>query len=132
MNALILDTNALIRFLEHGQDYADVFSRFDRLLIPAIVEGEYRVGIDPATNAGRRRARALDLLLTSSAVDRLPVDHKMAMKYAEVFNQLKRQGNPIPQNDIWIAAAAIFLDATLCTNDRHFECVNQLKRIMLD
>ena len=54
MKPLVLDTNVLIRFLERGGDYADTFSRYDRLLIPAAVDGEYRAGIDAATKSGLR------------------------------------------------------------------------------
>jgi len=53
VSALVLDTNVLIRFLERGRDYSSLFSRFDRLLIPAVVNGEYCAGADPETNAGR-------------------------------------------------------------------------------
>ena len=31
MKPLVLDTNVLIRFLERGGDYAETFSKFDRL-----------------------------------------------------------------------------------------------------
>jgi len=51
---LVLDTNVLIRFLERGQDYSSLFSRYDRLLVPAVVNGEYRAGADPETNSGLR------------------------------------------------------------------------------
>ena len=35
-------------------------------------------------------------------------------------------GNPIPTNDIWIAAAALSLGASLLTGDSHFEKINGL------
>ena len=69
MKPLVLDTNVLIRFLERGGDYAETFSKFDRLLIPAAVDGEYRAGIDAATRPGQRRQTAFDALLESSAAE---------------------------------------------------------------
>ena len=53
MISLALDTNALIRFLERGQDFADSFARYDLLIVPATVDGEFRAGCDPETKNGR-------------------------------------------------------------------------------
>jgi tRNA(fMet)-specific endonuclease VapC len=49
-----------------------------------------------------------------------------ADRYSRIAEQLKRQGTPIPSNDIWIAAQAMELGAELVTLDRHFEKVNGL------
>jgi len=127
VNTLVLDTNVLIRFLERGQDYSSLFSRFDRLLIPAIVNGEYRAGADPETNSGQRKIAAIDALMSSPSVEFVPVSKRVSARYASVFMQLKKQGTPIPQNDIWIAATAIDCDATLCSADGHYKHVAGLK-----
>ena len=131
MKPLVLDTNVLIRFLERGGDYAETFSRFDRLLIPAAVDGEYRAGIDAATNSGQRRQKAYDALLGSSAVEYVPVDCEVSAKYAKVFRQLQERGTPIPQNDVWIAATALVRHAPLCTLDDHFKNVESLELVGL-
>jgi tRNA(fMet)-specific endonuclease VapC len=43
---------------------------------------------------------------------------------AEIFVTIKlalfAKGNPIPENDIWIAATAIQYQLPLYTNDKHF------------
>ena len=131
MKPLVLDTNVLIRFLERGGDYVETFSRFDRLLIPAAVEGEYRAGIDAATRPGQRRQKAFDALLGSSAVEFVPVRREISAEYAQVFRQLQERGTPIPQNDIWIAATARVRHAPLCTLDDHFKNVEGLELIGL-
>ena len=131
MKPLVLDTNVLIRFLERGGDYAGTFSRFDRLLIPAAVDGEYRAGIDAATGAGQRRQKAFDALLGSSAVEYVPVGREVSAEYAQVFRQLQERGTPIPQNDIWIAATARVRHAPLCTLDDHFKNVDELELVDL-
>ena len=131
MKPLVLDTNVLIRFLERGGDYAETFSKFDRLLIPAAVDGEYRAGIDVATNSGLRRQKAIDALLGSSAVEYVLVDCEVSSEYAKVFRQLQKRGTPIPQNDIWIAATALVRHAPLCTLDDHFKNVEELELIGL-
>ena len=131
MRSLVLDTNVLIRFLERGGDYAETFSKFDRLLIPAAVDGEYRAGIDAATRPGQRRQTAFDALLESSAVEYIPVGREVSAEYAQVFRQLQERGTPIPQNDIWIAATARVRHAPLCTLDDHFKNVEALELVGL-
>ena len=131
MKPLVLDTNVLIRFLERGGDYAETFSKFDRLLIPAAVDGEYRAGIDAATRPGLRRQKAFDALLGSSAVEYVPVGREVSSEYAKVFRQLQERGTPIPQNDIWIAATALVRHAPLCTLDDHFKNVEALELVGL-
>ena len=131
MKPLVLDTNVLIRFLERGGDYAETFSKFDRLLIPAVVDGEYRAGIDVATNSGLRRQKAIDALLGSSAVEYVSVGREVSSEYAKVFRQLQERGTPIPQNDIWIAATALVRHAPLCTLDDHFKNVESLELVSL-
>ena len=39
---------------------------------------------------------------------------------------LKKDGNPIPANDVWIAAQAMEHGADLLTSDRHFEKISGL------
>ena len=131
MKPLVLDTNVLIRFLERGGDYAETFSAFDRLLIPAAVDGEYRAGIDAVTRSGQRRQTAFDALLESSAVEYVPVEREVSLEYAQVFRQLQEKGTPIPQNDTWIAATARVRHAPLCTFDDHFKNVEELELIGL-
>jgi tRNA(fMet)-specific endonuclease VapC len=56
-----------------------------------------------------------------------PVDGLVVRRYGQVRLALKRKGRPIPENDIWIAATAIALDATVLTDDAHFDEVDGLE-----
>jgi len=42
-------------------------------------------------------------------------------RYSRIAAQLKKQGNFIPTNDIWIAAQTIEYGAELITSDQHFK-----------
>lgn len=53
-------------------------------------------------------------------------DEVTARHYGEIKNQLKENGRPIPENDIWIAAIAQQYDLTLVTRDKHFNAVANL------
>jgi tRNA(fMet)-specific endonuclease VapC len=46
--------------------------------------------------------------------------------YADILNRLKEAGNPIPTNDIWIAAVVFEHGFRLYSKDRHFQYVQGL------
>ena len=123
MNAAVVDTNVLIAFLEKGSPVAEALGRFDKLLVPAAVDAEFRAGLDMMTRAGRRHAEILDGFLDESSVAFVPADRNVSVKYAMLHRVLKRQGTPIPVNDVWIASSALVLNVPLCTFDRHFRNV---------
>lgn len=127
MTTLVLDTNALIFFLRRGQPLRPVFSHYDQLLIPAVVDGEFRAGLDLATQRGRAAEGCFNDLLQDPAVEFVPVDRAVSRKYAEVYRYLKGAGRPIPINDVWIAATALVRDASICTCDAHFGSIPLLR-----
>ena len=47
-----------------------------------------------------------------------------------ISNRRKAAGRPIPQNDIWIAAAALEHGAAIVTFNRHFRAVPMLTVIV--
>lgn len=58
----------------------------------------------------------------------LAVDEGTAERYADVRDELKRGGRPIPGNDVWIAALARQHGMPLVSRDQHFDFVSGLKR----
>lgn len=46
--------------------------------------------------------------------------------HARLFFQLRRQGTPIPTNDLWIAALVSQHNLTLLSDDHHFAHLPQL------
>ena len=120
MNAIVVDTNVLIEFLEKDTRINEVLERYDKLLIPAAVDAEFRAGLDISTKSGYRGTRFLDELLADETVDFLPVGRDESLKYAMLYRALRQQGTPIPINDIWIAATALVRNVPVCTFDKHF------------
>ena len=55
--------------------------------------------------------------------------HEQASKhYGEIRNKLEKQGRVIGNNDLWIAAHALSIDATLITNNmKEFRRIPHLK-----
>jgi predicted nucleic acid-binding protein len=96
------------------------------MAVPVIVLGEFRFGIRQAR--GRTRyERWLSELISNCRV--LDVDAGTAERYAEIRDELKSQGRPIPANDLWIASLARQHSLPLVSRDQHFDSVRELKRI---
>ena len=52
-----------------------------------------------------------------------------ASAYADIRLELKHAGNPIPPNDVWIAALARQHVLPVLSNDAHFDVVQGIERI---
>jgi predicted nucleic acid-binding protein len=59
----------------------------------------------------------------------LAVDEGTARHYADIRDELKRGGRPIPAKDLWIAALARQHALPLLSRDRHFDSVPGVMRI---
>ena len=54
-----------------------------------------------------------------------------ADRYSRIAAALRAKGNPIPTNDVWIAAHAMETGADLVSADRHFEAVDGIAWLRL-
>lgn len=131
MKPLLLDTNILIKFLRGDGKIGEVISRYERILVPTIVVGEYKAGIEPETSSGRIQLDALENFLDSSFVRVMAITEEVSDAYARVFRVLKANGTPIPQNDLWIAACAVEAGAAVCSFDNHFSFVPLLECVKM-
>jgi predicted nucleic acid-binding protein len=52
-----------------------------------------------------------------------------AQHYAEVRDELRRRGRPIPENDVWIAALAREHAQPVVSRDEHFDHVVGIRRV---
>jgi len=123
---LILDTNALSAAAEREPSALEVVARAERLAIPVIVLGEYRLGIAQS----RHRVSYENWLREwTAAVSVLDIDDDTTHSYAAIGLELKKKGKPIPANDLWIAALCRQYSLPLLSRDRHFDFVSGLRRI---
>jgi predicted nucleic acid-binding protein len=72
---------------------------------------------------------ALHHLLLTDGVEVIYADDQTTHHYASVYRQLRRQGTPIPTNDMWLAALVLQHSLALHARDRHFDRLPQLVRI---
>ena len=123
---MILDTNALSAAADREADALQVLARAERLAVPVLVLGEYRMGI-----AQSRHRMDYENWLQEwiSAVTVLELDEETTHHYAAIGLELKRSGTPIPVNDLWIAALCRRHALPLVSRDHHFDLVKGLHRI---
>ena len=122
---MILDTNAVSDLLAGNPRLERLLSDATRHHLPVIVLGEYRYGI-----LASARRDELEQLLTRLEADSfiLYPDRETARHYADIRWQLKRAGQPIPENDLWIAALARQHQLTIASRDSHFDHVPEVRR----
>jgi predicted nucleic acid-binding protein len=65
-------------------------------------------------------------------VEVLPIDRATAEVFGSIVSDLRRQGRPIPTNEMWIAAACMSAGATLLTLDAHFREVPLLGALIFE
>ena len=126
MRPILVDTNAYTAFMRADATVADVLAHAERIFISSVVLGELLGGFAAGSREARNRAE-LARFLDSPRVDVLPVTAQTADSYALVYAGLRRKGQPIPTNDLWIAASAMEHGAALLTSDAHFAQVDGLR-----
>lgn len=119
MRRVLLDTSAYSLLMRGQTEVAGLLDAADEVSLPAVVIGELLAGFKKG-NAEQRNREILDRFLSVPRVFTLPLDEETAERYAVILDYLRRQGSPIPTNDLWIAACAMQHGLVLITGDRHF------------
>jgi tRNA(fMet)-specific endonuclease VapC len=86
--------------------------------ISLVTWGEVREGLIAAPPADISQFEAF-----SRSMQLLGIDQETALRYGMIRAELRRIGQLIADNDLWIAATALRHDLTLMSRDRHFEKV---------
>ncbi len=125
---LALDSNRYADLCRDVASVVEAVEHADEVWLPFIVLGELRAGF-AAGNQGPRNEAVLRRFLLKPGVGVLYADDQTTHHYATVYRQLRRQGTPIPTNDMWIAALALQHSLVLCARDKHFDALAQLPRV---
>lgn len=126
MRPILLDTNAYAGFMRGDKEIVEVVAHAERLHLNGIVLGELLGGFAAGGREAKNRAE-LARFLDSPRVSVLPITANTADSYALVYLGLRRKGQPIPTNDLWIAASALEHGLALLTLDAHFGHVEGLR-----
>ena len=131
MSALVLDTNAYVRFLGGDERVLAELGRADAVYLSVFVLGELFAGFSGGSR-GRQNRDRLDEFLATPGVSVLDATRETAEVYGGLHAVMKRSGTPIPLNDLWIAAHAFETGSVLVTFDGHFDLVPGLRVLRFD
>ncbi len=121
---VLLDTNIVIALLAQDDSVLERLKEAESVFVPSVVLGELFFGAYKSAHVDENVAR-VDEFAASSAV--LVCDTATGRHYGQIKSELRAKGQPIPENDVWIAAIARQYGLTLASRDAHFNEVENLK-----
>lgn len=119
-DSFLLDTNIVIGLFSNDPFIVGKISVSKEVYIPVIVIGELYFGATQSTKRDENKNRIKALIENSNILNCTPTTGSF---YGIIKATLKSKGNPIPENDIWIAALAKEHNLSLVTRDKHFDFV---------
>jgi tRNA(fMet)-specific endonuclease VapC len=125
---LALDTNRYTDLCRGETSVVKTLEMADEVWLPFIVVGELRAGFAVGTQGPHNEA-ILRRFLLKPGIGVLYADEQTTHHYAVIYRQLRKQGTPIPTNDMWIAALVLQHSLGLCDRDANFDTLPQLTRV---
>jgi len=126
VRAIAIDTNAYTAFRLGHPAVVSVLQHAPEILVTVTVLGELLAGFAAGARLSENRGE-LTRFLNTPRVKIVPCGSLTADNYALIYAALRRQGQPIPTNDLWIAASCLEHGAALLTLDGHFRAVHSLQ-----
>jgi tRNA(fMet)-specific endonuclease VapC len=125
---IAIDTNRYVDFAKGVSDAVNLFRRADEILVPFVVLAELRAGFARSARPTENEANLIRFLDTRR-VGLMFADEDTTHHYGRLFQQLRRQGTPIPTHDLWIAALVVQHQLRLFARDAHFDHLPQIPRL---
>ena len=127
---ICIDTNIYSALKKGDKEIIELLENSDEILIPAVVLGELYAGFYYGSRI-KENLKELDLFLNLPGVHVVKVDSEIADRYGMLIKILKKNGTPIPTNDVWIAATALVKGTKLVTFDAHFNNISGIVKVVL-
>ena len=124
---LLLDTNRLTDVFRGDPSVTKTLEQAAEVWLPFVALAEIRAGFLAGKRSESNEA-LLSAFLRLPGVAVLYADRETTDVYARLLVQLRRSGNPIPTNDLWIASLAVQHQMTLVSRDEHFDKLPQVLR----
>ena len=134
MPLYLLDTNAvsdLMRLNKPLSSWLSNLPKNSKVVTCAIVRGEILFGIARLVEGKRRDELEMAARLIFDSIPSEPVPAKAGDHYAAIKLARQRSGLALDENDLWIAATALSLGATLVSRDRDFNGIAGLSILTL-
>jgi predicted nucleic acid-binding protein len=125
----LLDSNAfsdLMRKDRRVEAHLAALGPNDKVVICSIVRGEILYGLARLPQGRRRDDLAKQAAPLFASIACQPVPESAGDAYANIKRTREQQGLRLDENDLWIAATASTLGATLVTRDSDFSSVEGL------
>ena len=125
----LLDTNAISALMRADVRMASWLSSIgadDRVVICTIARGEILFGLERLAPGRRRTELEGKAGKLFAALPCEPIPPAAGDRYASVKISQQRRGLPLDENDLWIAATALAMEATLVSRDSDFQTVEGL------
>lgn len=126
MRPIALDTNTYAGFKRGDLTCVELLQRAEHLQLSITVIGELLAGFACGNQEARNREE-LRRFLDSPRVAICPSTLATADAYALIYKQLRSKGQPIPSNDLWIAASCLEHGSVLFSFDQHFRGIEGLR-----
>jgi tRNA(fMet)-specific endonuclease VapC len=126
MRAVLLDTNAYAKYLRGDPRVLEALAGAGLVYMSVIVLGELYAGFRQGSME-RENRQTLETFLGKPVVRVLEATRETADYFGLIKSSLKKAGQPLPANDIWIAAHALETGSILVTYDVHFKVVPGLR-----
>ena len=124
-----LDTNAYSNLRRGNVKILEILNDSEEIIVPVAAYAELLFGF----LHGKKFSENESLLNTFLANERVTLQSAtptIAERWAYTRAKNTKNGTPIPENDIWIAATALDAGARLVSYDHHFDAVAGLIRLV--
>ncbi|GBE72995.1 hypothetical protein myaer87_02220 [Microcystis aeruginosa NIES-87] len=133
LRPILLDTNAYTAFKRNIFEAVEVIRNTPLIGLNSVILEELYGGFELVFREEYNR-RELKQFLEISKINRFAnakrslreIDCNTAEYYARVYYYLRKKGNPIPTNHMWIASTALQYNLALFSYDKHFRAVDGL------
>lgn len=126
---MLIDTNAYSELARGNGHVRLLVENAAEIIMPAIVLGELHAGFALGSQTPENNRR-LGEFLKLPGVRIFPVDHPIAERYGDLIAVLRKNGTPVPTNDIWIAATALESASRVLTFDSHYDLIPGIMRVL--
>jgi tRNA(fMet)-specific endonuclease VapC len=125
---IALDTNRYVDLCNGVSETKSILAQAEVVVLPFIVLAELSAGFAYGDRQ-EWNEHILRTFLLKEGVTTLFADEQTTHHYGSLFRQLRKQGTPIPTNDMWLAALVLQHNLVLHARDHHFDHLPQLVRV---
>ena len=128
IKSVLIDTNAYAKFFKGNEKVKAILKNCSEIILCPIVEGELKYGFKNG-NQLEKNLKEFESFVNVDKVSRVSINNNVSDYYSEIIIELKKNGNTIPTNDIWISACAKAYNLTVLTFDKHFSLIEGIQVI---